>query len=130
VSKARDTPRCQFAATGIANEILPSDAIGKDNKKILSHGKTYAGACLRILAPPRVATSVAGYLPETRALRFVDENGRRARPSDFAWADVVLVTGMHIQAAEIHDVHQRARRAGKVTVLGGPSGFNPTAQQR
>jgi hopanoid C-2 methylase len=36
-------------------------------------------------------------------------------------ADAVFVTGMHIQAAEIHDVGRRAKACGKVTVLGGPS---------
>src|SRR5258708_2675062 len=46
---------------------------------------------------------------------------QRARAADFEWADAVFVSGMHIQAAEIHDICRRAKAHGKVTVLGGPS---------
>jgi len=31
------------------------------------------------------------------------------------------VSGMHIQAPQIHDIHARAKATGKVVVLGGPS---------
>jgi radical SAM superfamily enzyme YgiQ (UPF0313 family) len=54
-------------------------------------------------------------------VRFIDENISPATDADFAWADVVLVSGMHIQAPQIRDINARARAAGKVTVLGGPS---------
>jgi radical SAM superfamily enzyme YgiQ (UPF0313 family) len=71
--------------------------------------------------PPQGLLLIANYLPRGWPVRFIDENITRAAPSDFQWADVVLVTGMHIQAAQIHDIADRARAAGKVTVLGGPS---------
>src|SRR5262249_46358688 len=64
---------------------------------------------------------IANYLPERWEVRFVDENMQCARAEDFAWADAVFVTGMHIQAEEIHDACQRARLANKITALGGPS---------
>jgi radical SAM superfamily enzyme YgiQ (UPF0313 family) len=64
---------------------------------------------------------VAHYLPASWPVRFVDENMSRAGAADFAWADVVLVTGMHIQATQIHDIAARAHAAGKVVALGGPS---------
>jgi radical SAM superfamily enzyme YgiQ (UPF0313 family) len=54
-------------------------------------------------------------------VRFVDENIKPATAADFAWADVVMVTGMHIQAEQINDIRRRAHQAGKITVLGGPS---------
>jgi radical SAM superfamily enzyme YgiQ (UPF0313 family) len=54
-------------------------------------------------------------------VRFIDENIAPASAADFAWADVVMVSGMHIQAPQVRDIHRRAMAAGKVTVLGGPS---------
>ena len=52
---------------------------------------------------------------------FVDENIERATPEQFAWADAVFVSGMHIQRTRIHDITRRAHDAGKVVALGGPS---------
>jgi hopanoid C-2 methylase len=71
--------------------------------------------------PPQGLLLIANYLPPSWPVRFIDENMRRAEQSDFEWADVVFVTGMHIQAAEIHDVCRRAKACGKITALGGPS---------
>ena len=45
---------------------------------------------------------------------------RRASDADFAWADVVMVSGMHVQTPQIHDIQGRATAAGKPTVLDGP----------
>src|SRR5215472_15038276 len=71
--------------------------------------------------PPQGLLLIAAYLPESWPIRFIDENIRKARAADFAWADVVMVSGMHVQAPHIHDIARRARAAGKTTVLGGPS---------
>src|ERR1700752_3053498 len=71
--------------------------------------------------PPQGLLVVASYLPEAWPVRFIDENIARARDADFAWADIVLVSGMHVQAPQIHNIHARAKAAGKVMVLGGPS---------
>jgi radical SAM superfamily enzyme YgiQ (UPF0313 family) len=76
---------------------------------------------VRAFMPPQGLLVVASYLPESWPVRFVDENIARARDADFAWADIVLVSGMHVQAPQIHSIHTRAKAAGKVTVLGGPS---------
>jgi radical SAM superfamily enzyme YgiQ (UPF0313 family) len=71
--------------------------------------------------PPQGLLLIAHYLPESWPVRFIDENMRCAAAADFAWADAVLVTGMHVQAAQIHDIATRAQAEGKVTALGGPS---------
>jgi radical SAM superfamily enzyme YgiQ (UPF0313 family) len=84
-----------------------------------SHALRLVGA--KAFMPPQGLLLIANYLPESWAVRFVDENMSRARRGDFQWADVVFVSGMHIQSAQIHDLCKRARTAGKVTVLGGPS---------
>jgi hopanoid C-2 methylase len=84
-----------------------------------SHALRLVGA--KAFMPPQGLLLIANYLPESWSVRFVDENMTRATATDFAWADVVFVTGMHIQAGQIHDIRDRARAAGKVTALGGPS---------
>src|SRR6185369_8806514 len=71
--------------------------------------------------PPQGLLLIAAYMPESWPVRFVDENIKPATGADLAWADVVLVTGMHIQGEQIRDIQRRARTAGKVSVLGGPS---------
>ena len=71
--------------------------------------------------PPQGLLLIAAYMPEQWPVRFIDENIRPASDADFAWADAVFVSGMHIQAAQIHDIARRAKAAGKVVALGGPS---------
>ena len=84
-----------------------------------SHAFRLVGA--KAFMPPQGLLLIANYLPSNWPVRFIDENMRRAERSDFEWADAVFVTGMHIQAAEIHDVCRRAKACGRVTALGGPS---------
>jgi radical SAM superfamily enzyme YgiQ (UPF0313 family) len=71
--------------------------------------------------PPQGILLVAAYLPPNWEVRFVDENIRAARASDFAWADAVFISGMHIQRRQILEINRRAHRFGKPTALGGPS---------
>jgi len=84
-----------------------------------SHALKLAGA--GAFMPPQGLLLIAGYLPESWPVRFIDENVRPASAADFEWADAVFATGMHIQAADIHDICDRAHAAGKTAVLGGPS---------
>jgi radical SAM superfamily enzyme YgiQ (UPF0313 family) len=76
---------------------------------------------VRAFMPPQGLLVIAGYLPEGWDVRFIDENIDPAHQHDFEWADVVFVSGMHIQAAQIHDIYARAKVHGLVTVLGGSS---------
>jgi len=71
--------------------------------------------------PPQGILLIAAYLPKTWQVRFIDENIRPARAADLAWADVVFISGMHIQKRQIQYINERAHRLGKPTVLGGPS---------
>src|SRR5262249_8092942 len=50
-----------------------------------------------------------------------DENIEKAPPADFEWADVVVSSGMHVQATQIEDITARAHAVGKPVMLGGPS---------
>jgi radical SAM superfamily enzyme YgiQ (UPF0313 family) len=76
---------------------------------------------VRAFMPPQGILLIAAYLPAEWPVRFIDENIRRADAADFAWADIVLVSGMHIQAPQMRDIAARAHAAGKIAVLGGAS---------
>jgi len=76
---------------------------------------------VRAFMPPQGLLVIAAVLPPSWQVRFVDENIDPATPGDFAWADAVFVSGMHIQRRQINDICGRAHAAGKVTALGGPS---------
>ncbi len=71
--------------------------------------------------PPQGILVIVSLLPDEWEVRFIDENIQSATPEDFNWADAVFCSGMHIQRQAINDILARGRRAGKVTVLGGPS---------
>src|SRR5436305_13282643 len=76
---------------------------------------------VRAFMPPQGLLRIAAYMPAEWPVCVSDENIRPASAADLAWADVVLVSGMHIQAPQIHDIARRAHAAGKVVALGGPS---------
>ena len=76
---------------------------------------------VRAFMPPQGLLLIAAYMPAKWPVRFVDENIEPATAADFDWADVILVSGMHVQAPQIRDIHRRVKDAGKVMVLGGPS---------
>jgi radical SAM superfamily enzyme YgiQ (UPF0313 family) len=72
------------------------------------------------LAPLGLAT-VAALLPGSWELRLVDLQVEPLRDGDLDWADVVLVSGMLVQAGSMRAVLSRARERGKRTVVGGPA---------
>jgi radical SAM superfamily enzyme YgiQ (UPF0313 family) len=78
-------------------------------------------AGVRAFMPPQGLLVLAAYLPDPWEVRLVDENIRPASDADFAWAEIVMVSGMHIQRSKILDIARRAKRQGCTTVLGGPS---------
>ncbi len=76
---------------------------------------------VRAFMPPQGILTIASYMPANWEVRFIDENMNPATDADFAWADVVFMSGMHIQRGAINDINRRAHACGKLTVLGGPS---------
>ena len=83
------------------------------------HAYSFRGT--RAFMPPQGLLVIAAALPGNWEVRFIDENMAKAKDEDFAWADAVFVSGMHIQKRAIIDINTRAHRVGKATVLGGPS---------
>jgi radical SAM superfamily enzyme YgiQ (UPF0313 family) len=76
---------------------------------------------VRGFMPPQGLLLIAAYMPADWEVRFIDENMGPAAAADFAWADAVFVSGMHVQRPFIDGIVARAHRAGKPVALGGPS---------
>jgi radical SAM superfamily enzyme YgiQ (UPF0313 family) len=76
---------------------------------------------VRAMMTPLGLLVIAAYMPESWEVRFVDENISRASDADFAWAEAIFVSGMHVQRPAIVEIARRARACGKPSVLGGPS---------
>jgi radical SAM superfamily enzyme YgiQ (UPF0313 family) len=74
----------------------------------------------RAAQPPLGLMTVAALLPGNWKKRLIDTNVERLRDRDLAWADVVLVSGMHIQRDSLMAIVERCRGCGLRTVVGGP----------
>jgi radical SAM superfamily enzyme YgiQ (UPF0313 family) len=76
---------------------------------------------VRAFMPPQGLLVIAAVIPPTWQARFIDENLAPATTADFEWAEVVFVSGMHVQRPQIEDIRRRAQALGRVAVLGGSS---------
>jgi hopanoid C-2 methylase len=85
------------------------------------HAYPLMGRQVRAFMPPQGILLVAAYLPKTWEVRLIDENVALASDEDYAWADVVITSGMHIQREQINEINAIAHRHGKLTAVGGPS---------
>ena len=74
----------------------------------------------RSAQPPLGLMTVAALLPADWKKRLVDTNVERLLERDLAWADVVLVSAMHIQRDSLAAIVDRCRARGLRTVVGGP----------
>ena len=74
----------------------------------------------RAAQPPLGLMTIAALLPCAWNKRLIDTNVERLRDRDLAWADVVLLSGMHIQRESLLEIVERCRGRGLRTVVGGP----------
>jgi radical SAM superfamily enzyme YgiQ (UPF0313 family) len=74
----------------------------------------------RAAQPPLGLMTVAALLPSSWKKRLVDTNVERLRDRDLDWADVVLLSGMHIQRESLVAIVEQCRARGLRTVVGGP----------
>ena len=74
----------------------------------------------RAAQPPLGLMTVAALLPKAWKKRLVDTNVERLSDRDLAWADVALVSAMHIQRESLAAIVERCRARGLRTVVGGP----------
>jgi radical SAM superfamily enzyme YgiQ (UPF0313 family) len=71
--------------------------------------------------PPLGLATLAAHLPESWEPRIHDLHLGPLPEEALRWADVVLVSGMLVQAETMRETIRRARALGKVTVAGGPA---------
>ncbi len=74
----------------------------------------------RAAQPPLGLMTIAALLPVSWNKRLVDTNVERLKDSDLAWADVVLLSGMHVQQESLLSIARRCRARGLRTIVGGP----------
>jgi radical SAM superfamily enzyme YgiQ (UPF0313 family) len=82
------------------------------------HALSFLGK--RAAQPPLGLMTVAALLPGSWSNRLVDENVERLHDRDLQWADVALISAMHIQKDALFAILARCRAIGLRTVVGGP----------
>jgi radical SAM superfamily enzyme YgiQ (UPF0313 family) len=83
----------------------------------------------RAAQPPLGLMTVAALLPKAWKKRLVDTNVERLRDRDLAWADVVMLSAMHIQRESLAAILERCRARGLRTVVGGPIASSLTPEE-
>jgi radical SAM superfamily enzyme YgiQ (UPF0313 family) len=74
----------------------------------------------KAIHPPLGLLTVAALCPKTWELRLIDRAVEDLQETDLEWADLVMLSGMHVQKDDIHALLRRARALGKRTMVGGP----------
>jgi radical SAM superfamily enzyme YgiQ (UPF0313 family) len=74
----------------------------------------------RAAQPPLGLMTIAALLPKTWKKRLVDTNVERLSDRDLDWADVAMLSAMHIQRESLTAIVERCRARGVRTVIGGP----------
>ena len=74
----------------------------------------------RAAQPPLGLMTVAALMPRSWNKRLVDTNVEKLHDRDIAWADVVFISGMHVQSQDLIAIVRRCRARGRRTVVGGP----------
>lgn len=82
------------------------------------HALSFQGK--RAAQPPLGLLTVASLLPSSWSKRLIDTNVEQLKDAHLAWADVVLISGMHIQRDALLSIVRRCRARGLRTVVGGP----------
>src|SRR5215470_13967650 len=75
----------------------------------------------RASLPPLGLVTLAALLPQSWDIRLVDTNVTDLDDEEIRWADAVLVGGMLVQEASMHEILGRARALGRRTIVGGPA---------
>lgn len=74
----------------------------------------------KVAIPPLGIITVAAILPQTWEYRLVDRNVRFETEADWAWADLVIISGMIVQKPDMLQLICEAKRRGKLVAAGGP----------
>ena len=74
----------------------------------------------KAVMPPLGLITVAALCPPQWQLRLLDCAFDTLRDEDILWADLVMVSGMHAQRADVWEILARCRALSRRTIIGGP----------
>ncbi|MFM9109403.1 MAG: B12-binding domain-containing radical SAM protein [Prochlorococcaceae cyanobacterium] len=74
----------------------------------------------KVLLPPLGLVTVAALLPQEWPMKLVDRNVREVRQEEWDWAELVVISGMIVQKADMAVQIARAKARGLPVVVGGP----------
>jgi radical SAM superfamily enzyme YgiQ (UPF0313 family) len=74
----------------------------------------------RAAQPPLGLMTIAALLPNSWKKRLVDTNVEPLKDAHLAWADIVMISGMHVQRESLVAIVERCRSRELRTVVGGP----------
>lgn len=89
-------------------------------KSFWSFEKTLALVGRKALLPPLGLVTVAAILPQAWEFKLVDLNIRQVTETEWAWADLVILSAMIVQKEDFLNQIQEAKRRGKAVAVGGP----------
>ena len=89
-------------------------------KSFWSFDKAIELAGRKAILPPLGLVTVAGILPESWDLRLVDRNVEALTEADWAWAELVIFSGMIVQKPDMLELLREAKRRGIPSAVGGP----------
>jgi radical SAM superfamily enzyme YgiQ (UPF0313 family) len=74
----------------------------------------------KVLLPPLGLVTVAALLPQTWEMKLVDRNVREVSEAEWDWAELVVISGMIVQKADMAVQIGRAKDRGLPVAVGGP----------
>ncbi len=89
-------------------------------KSFWSFEKTLALLNRKAMLPPLGLVTVAAILPQTWNFKLVDRNIRAISEAEWDWADLVILSAMIVQKADLLEQVRQAKQRGKRVAVGGP----------
>ena len=74
----------------------------------------------KVLLPPLGLVTVAALLPQHWEMKLVDRNVREVTEAEWAWAELVVISGMIVQKADMAAQIAKAKALGIPVAVGGP----------
>lgn len=74
----------------------------------------------KVLLPPLGLLTVAALLPQSWEMKLVDRNVREVLQEEWDWAELVVISGMIVQKADMATQIARAKSRGLPVAVGGP----------
>jgi len=74
----------------------------------------------KVLLPPLGLVTVAALLPQSWEMKLVDRNVREVSQAEWDWAELVVISGMIVQKADMAAQIGKAKERGLPVAVGGP----------